>query len=195
MRWFPLWFSFFLVIFIMVAYDIVNQCRREGFSSKDYVAVTAEKPPRNNCLSLLVQKKWISPKDKKRANIASDMQIARAIQPLYSSYVYPNIESCVLPESMFDLYRNNKGQNSIDAETCVIKGKTVDGDLIYYGLEKVGPSSEIHPKGCMFDFSRSTGKDDLLRFLDDMYKIKHYPYEKEKREYDALLNKHNLPNK
>jgi hypothetical protein len=173
----------------------MHQCRREGFSSKDYAAVTAEKPPRNNCLSLLVQKKWISPKDRKRANIASDMQIARAIQSQYSSYVYPHIESCVLPESMFDLYTNNKGQNSIDAETCAIKGKTVEGDLIYYGLEKVGPSSEIEPKGCMFDFSRSTGKADLLRFLDDMYKLKYYPHEKEKREYDALLNKHNLSNK
>ena len=194
MRCFALWCVFILVILLMVVYDILHHCR-EGFSSKDYADVTAEKPPRNNCLSLLVQKKWLSSKDKKRANIASDMQIARAIQSQYSSYVYPNIESCVLPESMFDLYTNNKGKNVIDAETCTIKGQTAAGNLIFYGLEKVGPSSEIEPKGCMFDFSKSTGKADLLRFLDDMYKLKYYPFEKEAIEYKKLHDKHILPNK
>ena len=194
MRSSALWCIFILVILLMVVYDILNNCR-EGFSSIDYANVTAENPPRNNCLSLLVQKKWLSPKDKKRANIASDMQIARAIQSQYSSYVYPNIEACVLPESVFDLYTNNRGKNVIDAETCAVKGQAASGDLIFYGLEKVGPSSEIKPNGCMFDFSKSTGKAEFLRFLDDMYKLKHYPYEKEAKEYKMLHDKHILPNK
>ena len=194
MRCFALWCIFILVILIMVVYDILQSCH-EGFSSKDYADVTAEKPPRNNCLSLLVQKKWLSPKDKRRAKIASDMKIARSLQSQYSSYVYPNIEACVLPENMFDLYTNNKGRNSIDAETCTIKGQSAGGDLIFYGLEKVDPSSEIEPKGCLFDFSKSTGKADFLRFLDDMYKLKYYPYEKKAAEYKMLQDKHILPNK
>ena len=186
----------FLLLAILVL-DITKACETFGNREYDDIA-THKKLPRTSCLELLVQKGWIDPNDKdegSRKTIASDMQIARVPQSQYSTVVYPHIEACVFPERVLDIYTNTKGENIINANTCSLKGRTMDGDIVFYGLEKINGSSEIHPKGCMLDLSKVAGKADMTKFLDDVYKIKNHPYDQERIDYINMLEgKHNLLN-
>lgn len=190
--------STILLVFILI-YDITRICRaEEGFNNREYDAIAShKKPPRTSCLELLVTKGWIDPNDKeerKRKIIASDMQIARVPQSQFSTFVYPHIEACIFPEKTLGVYTNTKGENIIHADTCVLQGKTNDGDLVFYGLEKIDTSSEIRPSGCLIDLSKIS-KKDMTTFLDDVYEIKYHPYHQERTDYINLLeSKHNLIN-
>lgn len=183
-----LYTTIFLFIVLLILVSITN-IKKESFN--DYASVTQLKPPDNSCLNLLANKGWINLNDdsvtsKMRKNIIADMEATRVRQGLVSDFVYPNVDGCTIGKNVIDLYNaknvESGGYNMIDPKTCLMKGNTIDGRMIYHQMDVIDSDSTFEPKGCMIDLSKMS-KDAFDRLVDDAYQVKMFPELKEKKDY------------
>lgn len=145
----------------------------EEFVTNDYSIINnTGSPSDTSCIQLAIEKGLYDPNEtdenaRRRKAVLADLEAARIPQTLLNNTVYPTIDKCVFNDNVLRLY------NTIDPQTCVMNGYTVDNQTIYNQLDRIDMDTPVKPKGCSIDMSTIT-KQNLDKILDDAYVIKNF---------------------
>lgn len=182
----------YILLFLILLFILSIRYNMEHFELDDYTFVSQNNVPYyNNCIQLasqrgLIDTTSISEKTKDRLSILADMEPARLSQASSSSFISPNINSCILNQSTLQLYNSNSGKNKIDPDTCIMSGQTINNEIIYNTLTPIHGESPIYPKGCMLDLD-NLQQDTLNEILDDAYQVKNYGFLKQRKDYEQSM--------